>query len=148
MVLVVDDDIVVRLMVRETLEEAGFLVEEAEDGDQAVSAVESLQPELVLLDIEMPGMDGYEVCRKLKADERTKDIPVIFLSAKDEEDDVIRGFELGAVDYMSKPVSPEILKVRVRAQTELKRQRDLLKSLLEKQIKELQKCHVIMENGG
>ena len=148
MVLVVDDDMVVRIMVRETLEEAGFLVEEAEDGDQALSAVERLRPELVLLDIMMPGLDGYEVCKKLKADERTKDIPVIFLSAKDEEDDIVKGFELGAVDYISKPISREILKVRVRAQTELKRQRDLLISLLEKRAKELRKFYATMEIEG
>ena len=139
MVLIVDDDMIARHMVRETLEQAGFVVEEAEDGDQALSVIERLQPELVLLDIIMPGIDGYDVCRKLKANERTKDIPVIFLSAKDEEAAVVRGFELGAVDYISKPVSPEILKVRVRAQTELKRQRDLLQSLLEKRVEGLKK---------
>ena len=148
MILVVDDDVVVRLMVRETLEQAGFPVEEAEDGEQALSAVKRLRPELVLLDVMMPGMDGYEVCRELKADEKTKDIPVIFLSARDSDSDVVKGFELGAVDYITKPISQEILRVRVHAQTMLKRQRDLLISLLDKRAKELQKYYAMTCTRG
>ena len=148
MILVVDDDVVVRLMVRESLEEAGFSVEEAEDGEQALSAVKRLRPELVLLDVMMPGMDGYEVCRELKADEKTKDIPVIFLSAKDADSDVVKGFELGAVDYITKPISQEILRVRVHAQTMLKRQRDLLQSLLDKRAKELEKYYAMTCTRG
>ena len=148
MILVVDDDVIVRLMVRETLEEAGFRVEEAEDGEQALSAVKRLRPELVLLDVMMPGMDGYEVCTELKADEKTKDIPVIFLSAKDTDSDVVKGFELGAVDYITKPISREILRVRVHAQTMLKRQRDLLRSLLDKRAKELEKYYAMSCTRG
>jgi putative two-component system response regulator len=76
-------------------------------------AVIEPMPDLILLDILMPGMDGYEVCRRLKADLRTKDIPVIFLTIKSEVSDELKGFELGAVDYISKPMSPPIVKARV-----------------------------------
>ncbi len=76
-------------------------------------------PDLILLDIMMPGMDGYEVCRRLKASERTRDIPVIFVTARAEEQDETRGFALGAVDYITKPVSPTIVKARVRTHLDL-----------------------------
>jgi two-component system sensor histidine kinase/response regulator len=77
-------------------------------------------PDLILLDIMMPGMDGYEVCRRLKTDEKTRDIPIIFVTAKSEAEDEVRGFELGAVDYITKPVSPPRVQARIRTHLALK----------------------------
>jgi phosphoserine phosphatase RsbU/P len=81
-------------------------------------------PDLILLDIMMPEMDGYEVCRRLKADERVQDIPIIFVTAKTEVEDETKGFELGAVDYIAKPFSIPVVEARVRAHLELKKHRD------------------------
>ena len=86
-------------------------------------------PDLVLLDVMMPDMDGYEVCRRLKADPRTRDVPVIFVTAMAEDDDQTRGFELGAVDYIAKPLSPPVVRSRVRSAIALRRKTRELESL-------------------
>lgn len=99
----------------------------AVNGDLALKIAQTQKPDLILLDIMMPEIDGYQVCRRLKADEATSDIPVIFLTAKVEEDDETKGLALGAVDYITKPISPPILKERVKNHLELKLSRDLLK---------------------
>ncbi len=96
-------------------------------GTMALKVVEQQQPDLVLLDIMMPEMDGYEVCERLKASEETRDIPVIFLTAKRETEDEARGFALGAVDYITKPINPPLLKTRVRTHLLLKQQKDQLR---------------------
>lgn len=102
----------------------------AKDGDDALSiAASNRVPDLVLLDIIMPGMDGYEVCRRLKGDAATREIPVIFITAKDEEKDETKGLELGAVDYITKPFSLPIVKARVKTHLDLKRKSDLLENL-------------------
>jgi len=85
------------------------------------------QPDLILLDIMMPGMDGYEVCRRLKADPRTAGIPVIFLTARTDVEDEQRGFDVGGVDYIAKPVSPPIVSARVRTHLALKQAQDFLR---------------------
>jgi signal transduction histidine kinase len=97
----------------------------------ALKSAQVSPPELILLDIRMPGIDGYEVCRRLKADSRTQDIPVIFLSALREADDKVRGFELGAVDYITKPYQPEEVLARVRTHVELRRLQSNLESRVE-----------------
>ena len=91
-----------------------YFVEAAANGETALKIVEEKKPDLILLDIMMPEMDGYEVCKRLKANAATRDIPVIFLTAKSEVADETKGFELGAVDYITKPVSLPILRARVR----------------------------------
>ncbi|GAA4248491.1 diguanylate cyclase [Azospirillum formosense] len=101
----------------------------ATDGAKALELAQSRLPDLVLLDIMMPGMDGYEVCSRLKADPITRDIPVIFISAKSEVEDETYGLEVGAIDFISKPISPPIVKARVRNHLLLKRQTDLLRTL-------------------
>ncbi|WP_114859068.1 diguanylate cyclase [Azospirillum brasilense] len=101
----------------------------ATDGSKALELAQSRLPDLVLLDIMMPGMDGYEVCSRLKADPITRDIPVIFISAKSEVEDETYGLEVGAIDFISKPISPPIVKARVRNHLLLKRQTDLLRTL-------------------
>jgi len=123
-VLIVDDErsninILGNLLVPE------FEVLVATDGESALArSCATALPDLILLDVMMPGMDGYEVCRRLKADPATRDIPVIFISAMGEEDDEALGLQIGAVDYVTKPFSPAILKMRIRTHVELKRLRD------------------------
>jgi diguanylate cyclase (GGDEF)-like protein len=87
------------------------------------------QPDLILMDIVMPGLDGFEVCAALKQDEKTRNIPVVFLTAKWETSEEAKGLELGAVDYIRKPFSPPIIRARIRNHLELKRTRDLLENL-------------------
>jgi class 3 adenylate cyclase/CheY-like chemotaxis protein len=91
-----------------------YIVKSSLDGESALLAIEAQHPDLILLDIMMPGMDGYEVCKQLKNNLKTKDIPVIFLTAKSDVDDETRGFDLGAVDYISKPLSIPILMARIK----------------------------------
>jgi DNA-binding response OmpR family regulator len=88
-------------------------------------------PDLILLDIMMPEMDGYEVCKKLKADEKTRDIPIIFITAKVETDDEVKGFDVGGVDYITKPFSPPAVLARVKAHLALKREKELLIEIMQ-----------------
>ena len=99
----------------------------ATTGEQAMEVCAAQLPDLVLLDVELPDIDGHEVCRRLKALESTRDIPVIFVTAHDGESDETRGLDAGAVDYISKPVNPRIVRARVRTHLTLKRQSDLLR---------------------
>ena len=92
----------------------------AKSGNKALEIASSRDIDLILLDVMMPEMDGYEVCRRLKDDERTAEIPVIFVTARAEDHDETRGFEVGGVDYITKPVSPAILKARVATHLLLK----------------------------
>lgn len=98
-------------------------------GEQAISICQQQQPDLVLLDVVMEGLDGYEVCRRLQADPATQHIPIIFVSAKGEEEDEAFGLELGAVDYISKPFNPTIVRSRAKTHITIKRQGDYLRSL-------------------
>lgn len=102
----------------------------ATSGMQALKICEEQQPDLMLLDIEMPDMDGFEVCRRLKASELTRHIPVIFVTAHTNVEEETKGLELGAVDFIYKPVSPPVLRARVRAHLLLKFQSDLLRELV------------------
>lgn len=102
----------------------------ATNGKKALEIAQAQRPDLVLLDIMMPELDGYAVCRLLKEDDRTKNIPVVFITAKDQTDDEIRGLEMGAVDYITKPFQVTIVKARVRTQLDLKRKYDLLESMV------------------
>lgn len=102
----------------------------ATNGDDALKiAFSEDTPDLILLDVVMPGMDGYEVCRRLKAEEKTRHVPVIFLTAKNDEADEQKGLALGAVDYITKPFSVAIVKARVRNHMELKVRGDMLEAL-------------------
>ena len=99
----------------------------ATTGAQALALCASQQPDLVLLDVVMPGMDGHEVCRQLKSDPATRDIPVIFVTAHNDEAAETQGLDLGAVDFISKPINPKIVRARVRTHLTLKAQADLLR---------------------
>lgn len=113
-ILIVDDEIVSRLKMQKIMS-AEHDVQTAEHGEEALRIVREGPVDMILLDIVMPGLDGYEVCRRLKNDPQTSSIPVIFLTGMDQTEDVTRGFELGCADFITKPVSPPILKARVRA---------------------------------
>lgn len=128
------------LIVDDTPENIDILVELLEDFDKqiAINGEDALEtawegdpPDLILLDIMMPEMDGYEVCEKLRANEKTKDVPVIFLTAKTEKDDIVKGFEVGGQDYITKPFDARELMERVKTQIELKTQREILKNMNE-----------------
>lgn len=120
-ILLVEDTPASLDLLSQLLGQAGYTVRPAQDGRMALRSAQARPPELILLDVRMPGIDGYEVCRRLKADSRTHDVPVIFLSALREADDRLRGFELGAVDYIAKPYQPEEVLARVRTHVELRR---------------------------
>lgn len=102
----------------------------ATHGEQGLALCEDRQPDVVLLDVVMPGMDGYEVCRRLKDRQATRDIPVIFVTAQDDETAETRGLEIGAVDFISKPINPSIVRARVRTHATLKLQSDLLRRMV------------------
>lgn len=120
-ILVVDDHPVNRRLLARMLQGQGYAVDEACDGLEALEATARLSPDLILLDVEMPHLDGFAACERLKADEATRDIPVLFLSSRGEPDDKVRGFELGAVDYVTKPFHQGEILIRVRTQLELRR---------------------------
>ncbi len=105
-VLVIDDEGPIRLLCRVNLEAAGMEISEAEDGPSGVEAARAAQPDVILLDVMMPGMDGWEVFGELLKDERTAKIPIVFLTARAELRDQARGLELGGVDYVTKPFNP------------------------------------------
>jgi putative two-component system response regulator len=135
-VMVVDDTEANIDVLVNTLEDM-YDVKVAMDGETALEDIMEDPPDLVLLDIMMPGMDGYKVCQRLKSDEATKNIPVIFLTAMTDEKDEAKGLSLGAVDYVTKPFSPDLVKARVKNQLELKKHRDHLEELVQERTKEL-----------
>ncbi len=114
-ILVVDDEEDILELVRYNLAKEGFNVLCASTGEEGLNAAKSKLPDLIILDLMLPGIDGLDVARGLKSEKNTKDIPVIMLTAKGEEADIVTGLELGADDYISKPFSPRILTARVRA---------------------------------
>lgn len=114
-ILVVDDEEPIQELLRFNLEKEGYFVRVAKDGQEALQHVENDQPDLIVLDLMLPGMDGLEVCRKLRANPKFQQIPIIMLTAKGEEFDKVLGLELGADDYMTKPFSPRELLARIKA---------------------------------
>ncbi len=127
-VLIVDDETVNIKVLVATLDQYDCVV--AKSGEKALCiAAAPNPPDIILLDVNMPGIDGYEVCQNLKNDSVTKNIPVIFITVKGTVEEETKGLELGAVDYIAKPFSPSIVKARVANHIELKQQRDLLASL-------------------
>lgn len=113
-ILLVDDNPTNLGVLFKSLSDSGFKLLVAEDGESAIEQVNYVLPDLILLDVMMPGIDGFETCRRLKANEATKDIPVIFMTALTETVDKVKGFSVGAVDYITKPIQPEEVLARVR----------------------------------
>jgi len=142
-ILIVDDTSENIQILRGLLEE-NYTLFAAKNGAKAIKMAGSKQPDLILLDIMMPEMDGYEVCQTLKADEQTCDIPIIFVTAMGETEDEQKGFDMGAVDYITKPIKPPILLARVRTHLELKEKRDALVNMLNME-KELAKTREDIE---
>jgi len=137
-ILIVDDEPFNLNLLNELLK-ADYCVMAAKDGNKALALAQtSPPPDLILLDILMPGINGYEVLRTLKNNDETRNIPVIFVTAFNQEEDETRGFEMGAVDYISKPFTPIIVKARIKAHLELKHHRDFLEWMLKEKYRELQ----------
>ena len=131
------DDIEENLqVVGAMLKEEGLNISFARNGESALKGIAKKIPDLILLDISMPEMDGYEVCEHLKTDKATADIPVIFLTGRSQADDIIKGFQYGAVDYVTKPFNAEELLARVSTHLELKESRDII-SRQNNELKEL-----------
>lgn len=115
-ILIIEDDDAIRDVIRYTLESNGFKdTLTAADGEAGLNVAMRERPALILLDLMLPKLDGLEVCRRLKREETTREIPVVMLTAKSEESDIVLGLELGAVDYITKPFSGKVLVARVRA---------------------------------
>lgn len=127
--LIVDDERL-NLIALSGLLRPEFELLVATDGVQALRLAADQRPDLILLDVVMPGMDGHEVCRRLKADPATQSIPVIFITARTETEDETRGFDLGAVDYIAKPFNDRVVLARVRTHARLKRQSDLIERMV------------------
>jgi signal transduction histidine kinase len=130
-ILVVDDTVANLRLLTEILREEGHALRLARSGGLAMEAIRTAPPDLILLDINMPDMTGYEVCERLKADPQLADVPVIFLSALQETGDKIRAFQSGGVDYITKPFQSEEVLARVRTHLELRRQKQRLQENLE-----------------
>lgn len=114
-ILVVEDEKDILELIAFNLECSGYRILKASDGESAISIVKKELPDLILLDLMMPGIDGFDVCRTLKQDNTTKSIPIIMLTARGEDTDIVSGLELGAEDYITKPFSPKIMVARIRA---------------------------------
>jgi PAS domain S-box-containing protein len=136
-ILVVDDSSANLQLLMNLLSEHGYRVFPASDGELALEFVQSTLPDLILLDIKMPGMDGYEVCRRLKADQRTNTIPIIFLSALEDEHDKVKGFQAGGVDYITKPFQPEEMLARVATHLRLRELTEGLEQEVDSRTEEL-----------
>jgi two-component system phosphate regulon response regulator PhoB len=114
-ILVIEDEEDILALIRYNLSREGFEVREALAGEEALKMIFLDQPDLILLDLMLPGMDGIELCRTLKHDAKIKHIPVIMVTAKGEEQDIVKGLGIGADDYITKPFSPKVLVARIRA---------------------------------
>jgi DNA-binding response OmpR family regulator len=130
-ILIVDDTPANLNVLSAILGKRGYRVRPAINGALALKAAQKAAPDLILLDVQMPGLDGYEVCRQLKADAQTRGIPVIFISALDDVLDKVEAFQVGGVDYITKPFQIEEVLARVENQLALHQQREEIAALLE-----------------
>ena len=129
------------------LKEQGYTILAAGSGQQGIAIAQAKQPDLILLDIMMPEMDGYEVCRILKQDKITADIPIIFLTASNDTDSIVKGFDLGAADYIAKPFNPAELVARVKAHLEIRRQKKHIR-ILSMAVEQSTNSIIITETSG
>lgn len=136
-ILVVDDTLENLKLLTEMLQEQGYIIRPARNGKLALRAVAKDPPDLILLDINMPEMDGYEVCQNIKADERLKDIPILFISALEETADKLKAFSVGGLDYISKPFEFKEVNARVETHLKLRQFQVQLERLVQDQVKEI-----------
>ncbi|MDZ8108172.1 MAG: response regulator [Nostoc sp. DedQUE12a] len=141
-ILIVDDNPTNLSLLCEALNSQGFRFRVAVDGESAIAQVERNQPELILLDVQMPGIDGFETCRRLKANSVTQNIPIIFTTALADTDSKTKGFSLGAVDYIPKPFAQEEVIARVRVHLQLKQLNESLEQQVSDRTKALQQAQV------
>ena len=128
-IVLIDDSSFNRTLIVSILSEAGYKVMEAANAETGISLVKENRPELILLDVTMPGMDGYDACKTLKGDDKTRDVPVIFLTGRTKKEDIVKGFECGAVDYITIPFCREELLSRVRTHIDLGRSRHIMAAI-------------------
>lgn len=144
-ILIVDDVETNRFVLRDIVKEMGYMPVLTENGNQALKMAERFHPQLIISDVAMPEMDGYEFCTIIKKNADTRDIPVIFISAFDDPSDVVRGFNLGGEDYITKPFIPEVVKARINmhlklyyANHDLAEMNRLLQKSVNEQLKQLE----------
>ncbi len=136
-ILIVDDE-PVNIVILSELLGSDYQIRAATGGEKALAMIQSgYLPDLILLDVMMPGIDGYEVCKRIKAQDASKKIPVIFITGRLAEEDEIKGFTVGASDYITKPFKEVIVKVRLKSQLELKKHRDFLEWMIKEKTKEI-----------
>ncbi|MFO7891952.1 MAG: response regulator [bacterium] len=114
-ILIIEDETDIQELIQFNLEKEGYRVTSTLTGEEGISQIKTSPPDLVLLDLMLPGIDGFEVCRRLKSDDETKKILIVMITAKGEESDIVAGLELGADDYITKPFKPRILIARIRS---------------------------------
>jgi two-component system phosphate regulon response regulator PhoB len=114
-ILVVDDETDILELIRYNLQKEGYRVTTVKTGEEGLQLVREMSPDVVVLDLMLPGLDGLSVCNRLKREDATRSIPVVMLTAKAEDSDIVTGLELGADDYVTKPFSPKVLTARIRA---------------------------------
>ncbi len=146
-ILIVDDTLKNIQVLGAILKREGYKLNVARDGLQALKATETVLPDLILLDVMMPELDGYETCKRMKASERLQDIPIIFLTAKTETDDVIKGFEVGGVDYVGKPFNSTELLARITTHLTIHHLRKKLQNRNRELMLELQKNQVLFREA-
>lgn len=147
LILIVDDNPANRKMLEILLKKDGYDTSSLEDGKEIIEKVNHLKPDLILLDVMMPGLNGFQVCAELKNSITTQEIPIIFLTAKAESEDLVKGFEVGGSDYVAKPFKPVELLARVRTHLELRKSFEHLKESQSK-ILELEKKNSILAMAG
>ncbi len=146
-ILLVDDNTTNLQLLHETLDGLGYRLLIAKNGKTALAIAQKAKPSLILLDIMMPEMDGYEVCNRLKTDVSTRQIPVIFITALVDEEDEAKGLGLGAVDYITKPINPALVRARVHNHLELKHHQDHLENLVAERTRRLALVQAVTIEG-
>lgn len=146
-ILIVDDSPSVLKILNDALR-AEYQISVTTSGKDALDVAAAQHPDLILLDIKMPDMDGYEVCRRLKQSPETRDIPILFVTVLNETEDEAKGLEMGAVDYITKPIAPAVVQARVRAHMRLKRHQDHLEELVRERTRELVEARARAEEAN
>ena len=134
LILIVDDVEENLQVLGNTLNKNNYRISFATNGNEALNTLKKIEPQLILLDIMMPGLDGFETCKQIKANEKTKDIPIIFLTAKTEQTEIVKAFNYGAVDYVKKPFNTPELLARIKTHIELHQAKNTIARMKEKEM--------------